>query len=108
LPLPSPRLWGPDSPHLYCVRSVLTEVDGTVVDVDEMIFGIRRLQLDTTHGVRINGVPLNLRGACIVEWSCWPLHVPSLAGGVEHKMEGANAAVVPAQTKNRVPSAGER
>jgi hypothetical protein len=34
-----------------------------------------------------------------VEWSCWPLHVPSLAGGVEHNMEGANAAVVPAQTK---------
>jgi len=42
-----------------------------------------------------------------VERSCWPVHAPSLAGGVDHNMDGANLAVFPAQTKTAFLS-GER
>lgn len=65
LPVLSPRLWGPDDPHRYRVRAVLTDADGTTTDVETTMFGIRRLQLDTAHGLRINGETVDLRGACI-------------------------------------------
>jgi hypothetical protein len=59
------RLWHPDSPSLYSVRATLTELDGSVIDEETTSFGIRRLQLDTVHGLRINGDTVKLRGACV-------------------------------------------
>lgn len=59
-----PRLWSPDSPYLYTVK---TEVfcDGETVDCHEERFGIRTLCLDARKGLQINGKETKLRGACI-------------------------------------------
>lgn len=72
-----PALWGPDDPALHEVRVTLAdeaagkaageevEGGGAVLDEDAVRFGIRRLQLDPQHGLRINGVVVDLRGACV-------------------------------------------
>jgi beta-galactosidase len=56
----APSLWSPDSPALYTCTVSLTDVDAT-----ESTFGIRSLQLDPEHGLRINGETVKLRGACV-------------------------------------------
>lgn len=92
LPLWNPRLWGPDAPHLYRVQSVLTELDGGAEsDADETRFGIRRLQLDTKHGLRINGVTLDLRGACL-HHDNGPLGAVSVADAEERRVRLLKAA----------------
>src|SRR5262249_29620521 len=55
--VPSPGLWSPETPTLYRCRVVLGDVDEETVS-----FGIRSLQLDPQHGLRINGRPVKLRG----------------------------------------------
>lgn len=64
LSVAEPELWGPDSPALHEVRLTLTDGDD-VLDTDAVTFGIRRLQLDVVHGLRINGERVDLRGACV-------------------------------------------
>jgi beta-galactosidase len=64
LAIDSPALWGPDAPSLYTVTAELTD-GGAVIDDAAATFGIRRLQLDPRHGLRINGEPVKLRGACV-------------------------------------------
>jgi beta-galactosidase len=59
-----PRRWGPDDPCLYSCRATLREGD-EVVDEDRTTFGIRTLALDPRQGLRINGEPVLLRGACV-------------------------------------------
>ena len=59
------QLWSPDSPTLYTVVTALANEDGSVFDEDRTVFGIRRLQLDPQHGLRINGEVVKLRGACV-------------------------------------------
>ena len=65
LSVAAPQLWHPDSPSLYSVTATLTDLDGTVIDEETTSFGIRRLQLDPAHGLRINGETVKLRGACV-------------------------------------------
>ncbi|GAA1924770.1 glycoside hydrolase family 2 TIM barrel-domain containing protein [Microbacterium aoyamense] len=64
LVVPRPAVWGPDAPHLYRFEALL-ERDGEIIDEDATTFGIRRLQLDPQHGLRINGETVKLRGACV-------------------------------------------
>lgn len=64
LSVQEPALWGPDQPHLHEVRVTLGDDEGEI-DTDAVTFGIRRLQLDVVHGLRINGVRVDLRGACV-------------------------------------------
>lgn len=59
-----PKLWDDEHPYLYTYQAVLTEGE-TVLDEEEGTFGIRKLQLDTKHGLRVNGKVVNLRGGCI-------------------------------------------
>ncbi|BBF42782.1 beta-galactosidase [Lachnospiraceae bacterium KM106-2] len=59
-----PRLWSDLSPNLYRCESELS-IDGTVVDKNVAVFGIRMLSLDAKRGLRVNGRPCKLRGACI-------------------------------------------
>ncbi|GAA3384042.1 glycoside hydrolase family 2 TIM barrel-domain containing protein [Cryptosporangium minutisporangium] len=55
-----PALWSPESPTLH---TCLTTLDGG--DAQTTTFGIRSLQLDPERGLRINGQPVKLRGACV-------------------------------------------
>ncbi|MCF2531128.1 glycoside hydrolase family 2 TIM barrel-domain containing protein [Yinghuangia soli] len=59
-----PALWNVDTPALYAVNVSLRDSAG-VVDEDQATFGIRTLRLDPQHGLRINGEPVKLRGACV-------------------------------------------
>jgi beta-galactosidase len=56
-----PRLWSPDSPELYTVRSELMH-NGKIVDTEETQVGIRRIRI-TRNGFWINGEKSFLRGA---------------------------------------------
>ncbi|MFI6697621.1 glycoside hydrolase family 2 TIM barrel-domain containing protein [Streptomyces sp. NPDC050509] len=57
-------LWGPDAPTLYTCDVTLKEENGEV-DRASAAFGIRTLQLDPEHGLRLNGRTVKLRGACV-------------------------------------------
>jgi beta-galactosidase len=50
----NPRLWWPDNPHLYWLKTII-EVDGKVVDERLTRFGFRELDW-STHVFKINGV----------------------------------------------------
>jgi beta-galactosidase len=60
----TPELWDLDSPNLYRIVTRL-ENDDTTADEETTTFGIRTLQLDPFHGLRINGKSVKLRGGCI-------------------------------------------
>jgi beta-galactosidase len=59
-----PVRWSVDAPVLHELAVSLCE-DNAVRDETRVAFGIRTLQLDPQHGLRINGEPILLRGACI-------------------------------------------
>lgn len=59
-----PKLWNCDTPNLYRCMQKLLEGEQLIDETDQQ-FGIRRLQLDAVHGLRINGKEVKLRGACI-------------------------------------------
>lgn len=62
--LQQPKLWSPDTPHLYdCVVKVYAGEE--LLDETREHFGVRRLELDAEHGLRINGRQVKLRGTCI-------------------------------------------
>ncbi|HEX4531809.1 MAG TPA: glycoside hydrolase family 2 TIM barrel-domain containing protein [Acidimicrobiia bacterium] len=59
-----PRRWSVDRPALYTCRT-LVEGDGDELDRASTEFGIRTLEVDPVRGLRINGEPVELRGACL-------------------------------------------
>ena len=62
--LPSPQLWDTENPYLYTCETVI-QVNEKVMDADIATFGIRKLQLDSVHGLRINGKAVKIKGGCI-------------------------------------------
>jgi beta-galactosidase len=64
LSVPSPALWSVDAPNLYTAETTVTDGEQPL-DEERTTFGIRTLQLDPQHGLRINGETVDLRGACI-------------------------------------------
>ena len=62
--VPAPHRWGPDDPYLYTCRATLSDGD-EVLDEESTTFGIRSLTADPVRGLRINGEPVLLRGACV-------------------------------------------
>lgn len=65
LSVPSPQCWHPDHPVLHTAVVTLTGDDGAPLDRASCTVGIRTLSLDPQRGLRINGEPVLLRGACI-------------------------------------------
>ena len=59
-----PDRWSAETPHLYTARAELRRA-GSVVDTVSTEFGIRTLQLDPVHGLRVNGESVKLRGTCL-------------------------------------------
>ncbi|MGI6255656.1 MAG: glycoside hydrolase family 2 protein [Acutalibacter sp.] len=63
----TPQPWNVDTPALYTAQADLTPVEGAdgPVDSDSTNFGIRTVQVDAVHGLRINGATVKLKGGCI-------------------------------------------
>lgn len=62
MPLENARLWSPETPELYILTCSL-EQGGT--DTVTETFGVRTLKWDTRKGLRLNGKPIKLNGACL-------------------------------------------
>ncbi|MEN6642515.1 MAG: glycoside hydrolase family 2 TIM barrel-domain containing protein, partial [Armatimonadia bacterium] len=63
----SPRLWSPESPHLYGVKAELLDGE-TVVDTLHTYFGLREVAIAPLHEggpkyLTLNSLPIYLRGA---------------------------------------------
>ena len=56
-----PRLWSPDDPYLYSLRTELTQ-NGTVIDCFDTRCGIRSIRFDADHGFFLNDRSVKLRG----------------------------------------------
>ena len=65
LRLPHPRLWSPASPTLYRAHLTLSTESGKLLDSMEVPFGVRRIEYDAREGLRLNGEPLLINGACV-------------------------------------------
>ena len=57
--------WSVAEPSLYAVWSELVDASGRIVEDQRIAFGVRMLQADPVHGLRINGESVKLRGACL-------------------------------------------
>ena len=57
-----PRLWTPDSPHLYRLEARISG-DGTTHDLIDTNFGFRWFEADPEKGFFLNGKPMKLIGA---------------------------------------------
>ena len=81
----SPKLWSPDAPALYSAE-VDVVVAGQVVDTTSTPFGIRTLEFDSTHGFRLNGQSIKLKGGCI-HHDNGPLGAAAIDRAEERKIE---------------------
>ncbi|MCH7226349.1 glycoside hydrolase family 2 TIM barrel-domain containing protein [Haloferula sp. A504] len=63
LSLPRPRLWSPDAPNLYTVRTTL-KTGNKVHDIHHSPLGVRTLRFDREKGLFVNGEPVIMRGMC--------------------------------------------
>jgi beta-galactosidase len=57
-----PRLWSPDAPYLYLLKTEVVK-DGQVMDVEEQRIGIRRIAFSRENGFEINGQKIRLVGS---------------------------------------------
>jgi beta-galactosidase len=86
----SPRLWSPASPSLH--RVIAEVVRGAqVADRVEQTFGIRRIEIDAEQGLRINGEPYEMKGAC-VHHDNGPLGSAAIDRAEERRVELLKAA----------------
>ena len=60
----NPKLWWPVEPNLYRAE-IVVESAGEVADATALNLGIRKIEIDSTGGLRINGAPLKLQGGCV-------------------------------------------
>ena len=56
-----PRLWSPEQPYCYTLRTVVVR-DGKEVDTYDTTFGIREAVFDADKGFLLNGKPLKIKG----------------------------------------------
>jgi len=58
------RLWSLEDPYLYKLKSEILK-DGLVLDSTETSIGIRSVALNATDGLRLNNIPVKLKGGCV-------------------------------------------
>lgn len=83
-----PQLWDLDTPHLYALTTAVSD-GGENQETQETVrtsFGIRTLQLDVAHGLRLNGTAVDLRGAC-VHHDNGPLGAATIRRAEERRIE---------------------
>ena len=64
LAVEKPSLWGPASPYLYTLRSIV-RLGEQVVDEYETPFGMREAIFDADRGFLLNGEHVKLNGVCL-------------------------------------------
>ncbi len=75
LTVDNPRLWSAETPELYRLQATVTEkavykthmvpVKQPAADMESVLFGIRTIEADVKHGLRINGKTVKLKGGCL-------------------------------------------
>jgi beta-galactosidase len=60
----NPKLWSPAEPNLYRAE-IVVESAGEVRDATALNVGIRKIEIDSAGGLRINGAPMKLQGGCV-------------------------------------------
>ena len=75
LTVQEPLLWDAEAPNLYKVRAKVTDAgifrtyripaENGSQDEAEVLFGIRKIQADVNHGLRINDKVVKLKGGCL-------------------------------------------
>ncbi len=83
--LQDPRLWCLGDPHLYRAEVIL-EADGKVADATALNIGVRKVEIDAAHGLRINGENTKLRGGC-VHHDNGPLGSAAISRAEERRVE---------------------
>ena len=71
----NPNLWDAEHPSLYRMHAKVVEkgtfcthtcpVENPMQDEDSVLFGVRTVQVDSIHGLRINGRTVKLKGGCL-------------------------------------------
>ncbi len=64
LEVKSAQLWSPASPQLYRAEIEVLS-GGKTIDRASAVFGIRSIEVDIDHGLRINGESVKLKGGCV-------------------------------------------
>ncbi|MET4538380.1 beta-galactosidase [Arthrobacter bambusae] len=85
LTVSSPLLWDVNDPNLYTAVTHVLDGDDEL-ELSTTAFGFRTLQLDTAHGLRLNGRTLKLRGAC-VHHDNGPLGAATIRRAEERRIE---------------------
>ena len=75
LTVDSPLLWSAETPNLYRLRARVKDTgtyktriipaDAPTEDAECVLFGIRTVEADVKHGLRINGREVKLKGGCL-------------------------------------------
>ncbi|GAA0529373.1 beta-galactosidase [Rhizomicrobium palustre] len=61
--MPQPKLWSPEDPALYHLRTEI-EMKGKVIDDQITSFGVRSIRFDAEKGFFLNGKPVKIKGTC--------------------------------------------
>lgn len=86
-----PQLWDVDAPNLYQTLTEIVDGAGERLDEDATAFGIRTIQVNPRHGLRVNGTEVKLRGGCI-HHDNGPLGAAAIAGAERRKVQLMKAA----------------
>ncbi len=75
LTVDNPLLWDAEHPDLYRLQVTVKDAgtfrthiipsDHPTEDIESVLFGIRTIEADVKHGLRINGKEVKLRGGCL-------------------------------------------
>ncbi|MBQ6257794.1 MAG: glycoside hydrolase family 2 protein, partial [Clostridia bacterium] len=75
LTVDDPKLWDADHPNLYRLQATLKDVgtfkthivpnEHPTEDTESVLLGIRTIEADVKHGLRINGNEVKLNGGCL-------------------------------------------
>ena len=75
LTVDAPKLWSAETPNLYRLvvrtkdtgtyKTRMIPAENPTVDEESTLFGIRTVEADVKHGLRVNGKVVKLRGGCL-------------------------------------------
>ena len=61
----NPKLWSPDDPNIYTLKTVIKDEAGTQIDEYHTTFGYRYIEWDADKGFSINGEYTKLKGVAL-------------------------------------------